>query len=352
MKRILALAGLSLAVLLLLGATIRTSDLTLAQTSSTGGTLVPVSEAVIQKWVRSVTVQVLVVLEKYTRPLEWYQEVGANGQKSDWKCRKGDWSKEPEQMVVAGTGVIVYSLDGGPFSGTYILTNAHVVEYLVKKESLGSASSPLLLYKEEDLVVSTMPPKVEPKPGALPIAEYYFKLPTNYVQVKAKEDQFFTVYAKVVDYDLALDVALLQVCTPDGRPASVWGLPYATFRESPPLVGEEVWICGAPLGIPFSIDRGRVNQVDLDLGKSGGIVWNKQVKLDIAAAPGNSGSGIFDKDGRLIALLHGTITYAGQIIRGGQLAIPGHLIREWLMWRGWAFIVTAPVPQVAPYYKP
>ncbi|MEM4958556.1 MAG: serine protease [Nanopusillaceae archaeon] len=308
------------------------------------------SEAVLQRFIRSVTVQVLVHLDKYTRPLEWYQEVNARGERGEWKVRYGEWSKTPQRVVAAGTGVIVYSLDGSPYSGTFILTNAHVVRPLVNKAALGSPSKPFDEYRLEDLVVETLPPRVTPKEGARPYSQYYFTLPTNYVQIKAKEDQFFTVYAKVVDYDLALDVALVQICKPDGTPAAVWGLPYVTLRDFNPFLGESVWVCGAPLGIPFSLDRGRVNQVGLNLGESGGIVWNDQIKLDIAAAPGSSGSGIFDDRGYLIALLHGTLVYAGNFIRGGILAIPVTHIRDWLLWRGWAFIVTAPPYVGAPYY--
>jgi len=310
-----------------------------------------VSDAEVQKFVRSVSVQVLVRLEKYTRSLTWYQEVDAKGQRGEWKVRFGEWSKQPEQITVSGSGVIVYSNSDGFLTGTFIVSNAHVVSYLVTKESLGSATKPIDVYHLEDLVIRDMPPSIEPKEGARPYQQMYFKLPSNYAEIRYSEDQFFTIYARVVDYDLALDIALLQICTPSGEPARVWGLPYATLRDVPPQVGEEVWICGAPLGIPFSIDRGRVNQVGLDLGTSGGIVWRKQTKLDIAAAPGSSGSGIFDTRGYLIACLHGTLVYNGQIIRGGQLAIPCDLIAEWLRWRGWAPIVTQPPYAGAPYAK-
>lgn len=307
------------------------------------------SEAILQRFIRSVTVQVIIQMDKYMRPLTWYQEVTASGEKGEWKCKYGEWQKKTE-VVQAGSGVIVYSCDGGAFSGTYILTNAHVVQPLVNKGILGSPYAPLDEYRLEDLEIQSMPPGYKPKEGARPFAQYYFTLPTAYVQIKTREDQFYTVYAKVVDYDLALDVALVQVCKPDGTPAAVWGLPYVALRDFDPLLGEAVWVCGAPLGIPFSLDRGRVNQVNLDLGASQGITWNKQVKLDIAVAPGSSGSGIFDERGYMCALLHGTLVYAGNFIRGGTLAVPVTLIRDWLMWRGWAFIVTAPPHVSAPYY--
>jgi S1-C subfamily serine protease len=328
----------------------------LAQTeTSSTGPIVAVSDAAMQKWVRSVTVQVQVNLDKWTRSITWYQEVDAQGNRGEWKPRYGDWSKEPERIVVQGTGVIIYSQFDPNFAdaaGTYILTNAHVVDYLVKSEKLGSRWNPIDVYDEKDLVISTYPPSVTVKAGARPIAQMYFTTPSNYVCIKYDEEQFFTIYAKIVDFDEALDIALLQICDPQGKSARVWGLPYATFRDSPCMVGEEVWICSAPLGIPFSIDKGRINQVRLDLGPSGGIVWNKQVKLDIAAAPGSSGSGIFDKNGYLIACLHGVLVYQGNYIRGGQLAIEGTLIRQWLIWRGWAFLVTAKPHPNAPYYKP
>jgi len=307
---------------------------------------VVVPGAEVQKFVRSVAVQVLVNLDKYTRSLTWYQEVTADGQKGEWKCKYGDWSK-PERIAVAGSGVIIFSdklpiPQGNVVGATIILTNAHVVEYLVKKEALGSAINPFDVYDESDLIISTYPPSVKVREGARPKAQQYFVLPANYVTIKHREDQTYEVRGKVIAFDKALDVALIQL-------DNVWGLPYATFRETPAQVGEEVWICGAPLALPFSIDRGRINQVKLDLGESGGILWNRQLKLDIAAAPGSSGSGIFDINGYLIGCLHGVLVYQGNYIRGGQLAIDGEFIREWLIWNGYAFIVMNPPYAKAPY---
>lgn len=300
------------------------------------GVLAVAQDSVVLQHVRAVTVQVLVHLEKYTRSLTWYQEVAADGTRGEWKFRVGEWSREPQRVVVTGTGVIVYSAEP---VGTLILTNAHVVSYLVRTELLGSAARPLEEYRLEDLEISLYPPSVQPKAGARPFQQYYFKLPAQYVEIKHRPDQFYRVYARIVDYDLALDVALLQVVTPEGKPAAVWGLPSARFRDKRPTVGEEVLVCGAPLGLAFSLDRGRVNQVGLNLGESGGIVWNDQLKLDVAAAPGSSGSGVFDLQGELVGLLHGTLVYAGNYIRGGVLAIPADLIMEWLIWRGWSYVV-------------
>ncbi len=292
----------------------------------------PAPFATVEEFVRACTVQIIVHVEKYTRTVTWYREVTADGKEGEWKARYSPWSTKPELISVAGSGVIIHS---GPKLGTIILTNYHVVEYLIRRESLGTPSNPIPIYAPEDLTFSDYPPRVIVRDGARPIAEQYLKLFKDRAVIKHSEDQIYEVAAKVVHADQLLDVALVQL-------EGVFGLPYTTFRTTPARVGEEVLICGAPLGIPFSLDRGRVNQVNLNLGMSGGIRWDRQIKLDIAAAPGSSGSGIFDLNGNLIGVLHGVLVYSGNFIRGGQLAIDGLAIREWLMWTGWASVVFQP----------
>jgi len=60
----------------------------------------------------------------------------------------------------------------------------------------------------------------------------------------------------------------------------------------------------------------------------------------IPAAPGSSGSGIFDIYGNLIAQEHGVLVYNGNYISGGHLATNGMSIREWLIWSGFAHTVS------------
>lgn len=284
----------------------------------------------VEQFIRSTTVQVVVNMSRYSRNVTWYQEVDANGNRGEWKERYGDWSKEPELVTAVGSGVILYS--GKDKDATYILTNAHVVDTLVRKESLGSRAKPLEVFKDEDKIEHSMPPRLKIREDARPIGQEYYVLDTNYVAIKHRKDQQYEVRGKVVAFDMALDVALIEV-------SGVYGLPYASFRDTPTHVGEEVFICGAPLGIPFSLDKGRVNQVELDLGAGGGIVWDDQIKLDIAAAPGSSGSGVFDLNGDLVAEYHGILVYHGNYIHGSGLAINGQTIKEWLTWTGWSFIV-------------
>jgi S1-C subfamily serine protease len=327
----------------------------------------PVKDVDILKFVRAVAVQIIVPTTRYYRKLNWYkledgeidhdkldrdkEQWGYEWFKQGWRVVFGDWcTKEKAQDVkICGSGVILYSsvlpeglrVEGKTHGASYILTNAHVVDVLVDYystndyEKCGSRLKPLDIYYTEDMVEKNYPPGLKIRQNAKPYEQIYFVPKSNYISILHSEDQLYRVEAKIVVFDLALDIALLQL-------NNVWGLPYAVFRGTPCQVGEEVWICGAPLALPFSIDKGRVNQVDLDLGDDGvknSIVWNNQIKLDIAAAPGSSGSGIFDIYGHLIAEEHGVLVYRGNYISGGHLAIDGMAIREFLIWNGYSFIV-------------
>lgn len=305
---------------------------------------VDVPFADIQNFVRSVTVQITIELERHHRPLEWYQEVDSDGVRGEWKVRYGQW-QDPESVQVAGSGAIVYSgrNDIYPEGATLIMTNAHVVMSLVRRESLGTRTNPLDVYAESDLIISREPINVRVRENARPIAQEYFRIPSTFVNVRHRPDQTYRVLGSVVAYDLSLDIALIEI-------PRVWGLPYASFRDTPARVGEEIWKGGAPLGIPFSIDRGRINQVGLNLGSSMGITWGS-LKGDVPSAPGSSGSGIYDRNGRLIGCLHATLVYRNNYIQGGKLIIDGQNIREWLMWSGWAFVVLGQEYPGAPYAK-
>lgn len=323
----------------------------------------------IMDFLLDVTVQIVVPTDRYYRTLSWYkleegqidhekldrdkEQWGYKWFKQGWKVEKGEWctKEEAKEVRICGSGVIVYSkmpdenydIKDKSFAenyySTYILTNAHVVDilvnYIVDKDRWGTKYEPLDIYAPEFLVEKTYPPGVKVKGNAKPYEQAYFIPKTNYITIKHSVDQLYRVVAEIVAFDKALDVSLLKL-------KNVFGLPYAVWRGTPCRVGEEVYICGAPLAYPFSIDKGRINQVDLDLGDDGvkdSIIWDNQVKLDIAAAPGSSGSGIFDVNGSLIAEEHGVMVHNGNYISGGHLAISGMAIREWLLWNGFAFTV-------------
>ena len=319
----------------------------------------PVADVEVLDFIRSVSIQVVVRVKKYTRTINWYKLTDGNklDEKELWRLNddekkwyaqgyKVEYGKYPkdedaEDWLISGSGVIIYSqrydipmlINNEMIYGeTLGITNWHVVEQLIEVDSRGTSSKPINVYDERDKIIIIFPPNVKIIEGARPIEQVYFKVDTQQIYIKHSEDQLYEVIAELVEWDNAIDVAVFKI-------KNVFGLPYAVWRGTPPQVGEKVWICGSPLGIFSSIDRGYVNQVGLDLGESMGIVWDNQVKLDIPAAPGSSGSGIYDIYGNLIAQEHGVLVHDGNYISGGHLATSGMSIREWLIWSGFAYTV-------------
>jgi len=272
----------------------------------------------------------------------------------------GDDKDEEDQRIktaIYGTGTIIYSnilpealqsKDSQTYAQTLIMTNYHVVQPLVDKLSLGSQALPINVYENQDIITQVDPPSAKFREGARPIQQkysilvdkagepYYWKASTNTAGIKIDVDQNYEITGTVVGYDKGLDVGIISI-------KNVAFQPYATFRDSPCVVGEKVWIRHAPMAMAFSTDRGFVNQVGLDLGiDPDGLGWNAQVKLDIPSAPGSSGSGIFDTNGFLIALFHGGLIHQmGQgysFIEGGHLAHEGTSVAEWLNWKGFSYI--------------
>ena len=319
----------------------------------------PVQDVDLINFMKSVGVQVVVRVKRLKRTLNWFkfedgnklsesQLTRLNDDEKRWyaqgyKVEYGDY-EEPEDWLISGSGVIISSmkfdvpllLDNKLIYGeTLGITNWHVVEQLVDYESRGSYSEPFNVYAERDMIRHIFPPSLEIREGARPIAQQYFKVETQCVYIRHSENQLYEVRAEIVAVDRFIDIAVFRI-------KNVFNLPYAIWRGTPPQVGETVWIFGAPLGIRFSVDKGQVNQINLDLGMSGGVGWDNQVKLDIAAAPGSSGSGIFDIYGNLVAQEHGVFVYNGNYISGGHLATSGMSIREWLIWSGYAHTVLQP----------
>ncbi len=321
----------------------------------------PVERLSVGDFTRAVTAQIVCNVDVYRRDLTWYKI--EDGQvipefkdldeddwayqwlKKGWFVVYGEWNTEPRKGKIMGSGEVLYSwllpmginLEGKP-AATYVGTNAHVVDVFMLEASRGSRDKPLDLYAEKDTMKTMNMLRTTYKEEAKPIAQYYFDIDNSYITVKTEADQRFRTKVNIVLFDIALDFALLEM-------ENVLGLPYVSFRGTPIQVGETIKICGAPLGFAFSRDEGRVSQVHLNLGTDGVedyIVWDNQVRMDIAAAPGSSGSAIFDKDGYMIAQLHGIMVHNGNYIQGGQLAVDQEDIIRFLVLNGFSWIVQNP----------
>lgn len=109
------------------------------------------------------------------------------------------------------------------------------------------------------------------------------------------------------------DLALLKIDT--------LGLPAAEIGDSAKLrPGELVIAAGNPLGFTGAVSTGVVHTV----GPMAGVGGNNWVQADIRLAPGNSGGPLADARGRVIGI-------NTMIARGLALAIPGNVVREFLM---------------------
>lgn len=322
-------------------------------------------------------------IDKLTEDEKRWYEQGYIVKYGEWQ---GDDKEEEDKIIqtaIYGSGTIIYSAElpealqsrereiivvqnaysslnvlplqikeKGVYAETLGMTNYHVIEPLVNKLNLGSKAEPINVYAEKDIITTIDPPTVTFIDEARPIQQKYSYLvdkegkeatwcaETNVASIKFNIDQHYDIEATVVAYDKGLDVGILQV-------KNVAFQPFATFRRTECRVGEKVWIVHSPLAITKSIDRGFINQTHLDLGiDANGLGWNDQVKLDIASAPGSSGSGIFDENGYLVALFHGSFIhqmgYGYSFIEGGHLAHEGARVAEWLNWRGFSYIFHDP----------
>lgn len=105
--------------------------------------------------------------------------------------------------------------------------------------------------------------------------------------------------ASVVGVSECNDLALIQIDTKDE-------LPYLTWQDGSPKVGEEVYAAGFPLGDPeFTLTRGIVAKAEA----GGDTPWasiDSTIEQDANIQPGNSGGPLVAADGSVVA-----VNYAG-----------------------------------------
>lgn len=98
--------------------------------------------------------------------------------------------------------------------------------------------------------------------------------------------------------DTTTDLALVRVALPPGTAI-------APLRcDTPPRWAEPVAAIGHPYGLGYVITRGYIAAVSANGGKA---------LLDILINPGNSGGGVWDADGRLIAIVTDE-TYRAELV--------------------------------------
>jgi len=112
---------------------------------------------------------------------------------------------------------------------------------------------------------------------------------------------------RVVAVDSKLDLAVLELLVPD------FGFTSSQFNGRELQLGQEVLNCANNFGagIPWTVVRGRISQVpgegDTEMKRG------DYLGVNLTGYPGASGSGIFDKGGRLVGIL---VTMAGPGLMG------------------------------------
>ena len=102
--------------------------------------------------------------------------------------------------------------------------------------------------------------------------------------------------ARVLTRDVGNDVALLKI-------APRKKLPFLRLGDSDPLlVGQKVLAIGNPFGLEGTLTTGIISSLGRDLRDESGRTLERMIQTDAAINPGNSGGGLYDKQGRLIAI--------------------------------------------------
>jgi len=108
--------------------------------------------------------------------------------------------------------------------------------------------------------------------------------------IKVKGDTGLIVDAELLWQNTAYDVALLRIKEVDRFSAS-------PMSCRSPDVGEEVTAKGNPLALEFITTKGRIAGSVRQVGP-----WKTVVVVDLTIVQGNSGGGLFDKDGNLVGV--------------------------------------------------
>ncbi len=175
----------------------------------------------------------------------------------------------------AGSGVI-YSLKGddGEDADAYIITNYHVVD----NGSSVAQNSYVYLYGDKLYDDDKSEPKIDLSNS----------LSATYVGGSKNED-----------------IAVLSVTIPNNRRDFVQSVSSTVPRDSDNAkAGEKVYAVGNPLGYGISVVSGTIG---MEVDDSPATSKNTQLsmRIDAPVTHGNSGGGLFDREGKLVGIVYG-----------------------------------------------
>jgi serine protease Do len=121
--------------------------------------------------------------------------------------------------------------------------------------------------------------------------------------------------AKVIGADERSDVALVKV--------NASGLPYVTFADAVPRIGDWVIAVGNPFGLGGTVTAGIVSARGRDIGAG---PYDDFLQIDAAVNRGNSGGPTFDTDGNVVGVNTAIVSPTGGSV-GIAFAIPAATVK-------------------------
>ena len=112
--------------------------------------------------------------------------------------------------------------------------------------------------------------------------------------IKVKPAGLPQLVGKVIGFDKANDLAVLQVDNLPGPPLSL--------RLDPACLGEICLAIGSPLGLQESASLGIVSGVSRQGKGSSGVIIEEMIQTDASINPGNSGGPLIDSRGKVIGI--------------------------------------------------
>ena len=135
------------------------------------------------------------------------------------------------------------------------------------------------------------------------------------VEVTLNDGHVFT--ARVIGADQRSDIALVKV---DG--AGI--LPYVTFADDMPRIGDWVIAVGNPFGLGGTVTAGIVSARDRDIGAG---PYDDFLQIDAAVNRGNSGGPTFDTDGNVVGVNTAIVSPTGGSV-GIAFAVPAATVKQ------------------------
>jgi S1-C subfamily serine protease len=150
------------------------------------------------------------------------------------------------------------------------------------------------------------------------------------------DDEKYVISGEVVGASLAYDIGLIKVTGSDYNRLSLYGAQAAEWcTDEEVYLGETVYTVGNPMGEGISITKGVISRDSEDFyaditGTGNYYRTYRVLRTDAAINGGNSGGGLFNKEGKLVGIVNGKTgsSSSSSSIDNMGYALPANSIRR------------------------